>query len=186
MKELAWKLIARFLSQPAVAGWLVERAKKTPYSPIWKNGVLYMERNWLFNPYPLTDADRAKQTWLSKKLPSARIHVIHQRDTDRDKHSHPWDSRTIILDNAYIEERRTGWREVDGKWVHDYTTRYRRQRGDTATLTPADYHRIVELEGDKPVTTLFITWEYAAKWGFLVEGKHIPWRQYLGLDKDKK
>lgn len=63
MKELLWKMLARYLAQPARAERLIARAKKTPYTHIWKDGSCYMERYWLFNPYALTDAEKAAQRW---------------------------------------------------------------------------------------------------------------------------
>lgn len=51
-----WPVLARFLARPAVANWLIRRAQRRPYSPIIKSGKLYMDRWWLFNPYPDTGA----------------------------------------------------------------------------------------------------------------------------------
>lgn len=45
--------VARILARPTVADWLIKRAHCTPYSHIkGADGSIYMERYWLFNPYP--------------------------------------------------------------------------------------------------------------------------------------
>lgn len=170
MREYLWRLAARQLARPWIADWLIRRALRTPYTPIIKEGKLYMGRYWLFNPYH-------KRSWWRSRLPSARLHIIHLPDQDRHLHSHPWDARTIILRNGYTEERLTG---VDK--VGDITWHYPRFAGDTAALKPDDYHRITTLHNG-PAYTLFITWKYVAKWGFRVNGRHIYWRDYLGVKK---
>lgn len=179
VKEALWRGLAKFLAQPEVSGWLVRRAKRTPYTPIVKNGDLYMDRYWLFNPYPTSEEERHNRKWWQMAMPSVRIHVIRLPDQDRDLHSHPWDARTVILDGGYTEERLAGFVMLNGEWHRDWVVTQSLIAGDTAALRPNDYHRITELHGGRPVYTLFITWQYAAKWGFRVNGKHVYWRDYL-------
>jgi len=187
MRERLWRALARLLARPAVAAWLIDRAKRTPYSHIVKRTAdgkvaMYMERYWLFNPYPVWGVPRRFE-WLRKRLPSVRIHGIHLPDQDRDKHSHPWYARTILLLNSYIEERLLfSWKGPNGEWVGDVDQTRTLKAGDTAALKPDDYHRITDLP-EGPVYTLFITWEYMAKWGFRVNGKHVYYKDYLGIDK---
>lgn len=143
--------------------WLVDillaRAQRTPYRHL----PGYMDRNWLFNPY-----DEPTHTTLHPWLPySGRFHLIHRPDSDRHKHDHPWDARTLVMRGWYDEERE------DGKI-------YRRRAGDTATLKFGEYHRIVAVSPGG-VLTLFITGPYQGTWGFLVDGKKVPWREYLGV-----
>jgi hypothetical protein len=90
-----------------------------------------------------------------------------REDRDRHFHDHPWAARNIVVKNYYIEQRGN-----DLLW---------RERGNTATLKFGEYHRIVQVASGG-VWTLFITWKYRGTWGFLVDGKKVPWRQYLGLD----
>jgi hypothetical protein len=142
---------------------LIERALKTPYTHL--EG--YMERFWLLNPY---DFDAPKG---ARELPSARIHHILRKDLDQYCHDHPWDARTVILKGWYVEERLM----PDGS-----LQTFRRQPGDTAPLNFGEYHRIVEVS-EGGVWTLFITYRYQGTWGFLVDGKKVPYREYLASPK---
>lgn len=166
------KLIAKLLAQPAIAGWLIRRALNRPYSSIIKNGELYMDRYWLFNPYPDTGASGAdRKRW---QFPiSIRIHHIMLPDQDRDMHDHPWNARTIILRGSYTEQR------YAKLGLLNYTT-HLRQAGNTACLSFGEYHRITEIS-EGGVWTLFITGKYRGTWGFLVNGVKVQWRKYLGL-----
>lgn len=177
----AWSLLARFLARPAVADYLIRRAQRTPYSPIVKNGDLYMERFWLFNPYPDTGASGAdRKPW---RFPiSIRIHHIWLPDQDRDLHDHPWNARSVILKGWYVEQR--GMRFLS-MFSHvpgpHYFKWFPRQSGDTTTLNFGEYHRITDVSHGG-VWTLFITGKYRGTWGFNVDGVKVQWRKYLGLD----
>jgi hypothetical protein len=157
--------LARFLARPAVVDWLIRRAMRTPYTSIVKDGELYMERFWLFNPYPPDSS--GKGSWL----PSVRLHRIVLPDQDRHLHDHPWDARTFILRGWYIEDR-----------VGDDGPCFMRSAGTTAALRFGEYHRITRLSPGG-VWTLFITWRYRGTWGFLVNGRKVNWREYLGIPK---
>lgn len=163
------KLIAKLLARPAIADWLIRRAMRTPYSDIVKGGDLYMKRYWLFNAYPDTGASGAdRKRW---QFPiSIRIHHIVLPDQDRDMHDHPWNARTIILRGDYTELRL-----VDG-----LEKQFMRLRGDTATLSFGEFHRITDISTGG-VWTIFITGPYRGTWGFLVNGVKVQWRKYLGL-----
>jgi len=167
VSNLFWRLVARIVSRPAVAAWLIERAQRTPYTHIMSldGQDCYMGRWWLFNPYPSSGAPK-RRGW--GWLPSVRIHYIMREDRDRHFHDHPWDARTIILHGWYVE-----YRGVDSVL---------RVRGDTATLKFGEYHRIATVP-EEGVWTLFITWKYRGTWGFVVDGKKVPWRQYVGLSE---
>lgn len=181
MKELMWKLLARVLARPAVADYLIKRAKKTPYSHIYKDGDCYMERYWLFNPYALTDEEKAAQKWWQKRLPSVRLHRIRQEDRDRASHDHPWQARTIILKGGYSEQRVADHRRSrNGRWV-TFHTFHARVAGSTAPINFGEYHQITEVYGE--TWTIFITWKYMGTWGFLVDGVKVPWREYLNAGK---
>lgn len=159
-------MIARFLSRPSVANWLIKRAQRRPYSSIVKDGVLYMDRWWLFNPYPDTGGSGADRPCWQFPI-SIRIHHIMQPDQDRHMHDHPWNARTVILRGWYSEEREGGVSHV-------------RREGDTAKLLFGEYHRIINVSPGG-VYTLFITGPYRGTWGFLVDGVKVQWRKYLGL-----
>ena len=169
--QLLWQLLARLLSMPPVANWLIKRSQRTPYYPIMtRNGIyLYMDRWWLFNPYGKTAEGRtapARHSWLH----SARVHHICLPDDDQHEHDHPWDARTIILRGWCIEERRS----------HQLPTRVM-QAGHTSRIHAGDYHRIARVS-DGGVYTLFFTWRFIEDWGFNVNGNKVPWRKYLGLE----
>lgn len=181
MRELPWRLLAAILTRPSVRRWLIARAMRTPYAHITgPDGSVYMGRWWLFNPYP-AKSDGRKRKWADW-LPSARIHHIMRPDSDRHLHDHPWNARTIILRGWYHEERPYTTPmypvRVDG---HGGTRNlYRRAAGYTGRLLFGEYHRIAAVS-DEGVWTLFITWRYRGTWGFNVEGRKVPWREYLGI-----
>ena len=156
-----------------LADWLIRRAKKTPFSHL--DG--YMNRWWLFNPYQDSNGDKIKQNWLMRWLPSIRVHHILRADLDRHLHDHPWNARSIILKGWYIEERED---KAFFSFVFNAPAleRFRRSAGDTAKLKFGEYHRITEVSPGG-VYTLFITFGYQGTWGFKVDGKKVPWREYF-------
>lgn len=180
--NLIWNLIARVLAKPRTVERLIARAKRTPYTHIrGPNGSVYMERYWLFNPYPPESS--GKRPWWKFPI-SIRLHRIMRPDGDRHLHDHPWNARTIILRGGYNEVRRevepgrgTSW--IDGDYVDE--VEYYRRAGDTATLKFGEFHRIIWVS-DGGVWTLFITGKYRGTWGFNVDGIKVQWRKYLGLD----
>lgn len=162
MAEFLWRVLAWVLSRPRVARWLAIRAHRTPYAPITKNGSLYMDRWWLFNPYePGTYVP--KYTWCPISI---RLHHIMRPDADGHLHDHPWNARTIILHGGYIEER-------EGNNLHS------RKPGSTVALRFGEYHRIVQVDPALGALTLFITGKYRGTWGFKVDGAKVPYREYL-------
>jgi hypothetical protein len=171
------KLIAEFLARPTVADRLIRRAMHTPYFHIMgEDGSIYMERYWLFNPYP-HGSDGSGRRW-GDWMPSIRIHRIMREDRDDHLHDHPWNARTFILRGWYREvkpRRQCGM----SNWTPTYAVQ--REAGDTATLRFGEYHRIDEVSPGG-VWTLFITWKKRGTWGFLVNGKKTPWREYLKID----
>lgn len=164
---MIWRALAWVLSRRPVTYWLIERAQRTPYSHIWsKDGTrCYMRRWWLFNPYPGSDQVHLRRfAWLPLSI---RIHHILRADEDRHLHDHPWDARTIILDGGYAELKQDG-------------LLYVRERGYAGRLDHGTYHRI-DTVSEGGVLTLFITYRYRGTWGFLVNGRKVPWRTYLGV-----
>ena len=175
LSNIFWKPLAWLISMPKITNWLIKRSQLTPYIHIDN----YMNRWWLFNPYNNTDyGSKAykKFAWL----PSIRIHHILREDYARDNHNHPWIARTIILKGDYDETRlKNYYRDYinsGGAFVYEYE-KSNRVAGDTATLTPDDFHNITRVS-DGGVWTLFITWKYQQNWGFLVDGKVIPHELY--------
>ncbi|MEW6479747.1 MAG: hypothetical protein AB1455_09880 [Pseudomonadota bacterium] len=188
-----WSLIAKLITRPAVADWLIERAKRTPYQHITSadGQHVYMGRWWLFNAYPGAYGDHPQPRHIPW-LPSVRIHYICRADQDRDLHDHPWNARTIVLRGWYREER--PWsalvtpemEHISDRVVIGGEERYvfDRAPGYTGRLLFGQYHRISEVS-EGGVWTLFITGRKRGTWGFMVKGKKVPWRTYLGLDSQE-
>lgn len=169
--EFLWRRVARIACRPKVRDWLIRRAMRTPYAPITgPDGSLYMRRFWLFNPYPSeNDGDGRRWTWL----PSIRIHHIVRPDSDRALHDHPWHARTIILEGYYVEELPHPWPGFGHVERFNFP-------GDTNPLRFGEYHRI-DTVSPGGVWTLFIAGKRRGTWGFLVDGRKVPWREYLGV-----
>lgn len=168
------------LTRPAVVDWLIRRARRTPYTPIISpvENLLYMERFWLFNPYP-PESSGASKRW---RFPiSIRLHHIVLPDQDRHLHDHPWNARTVILRGGYQEVRPyddAPRQPLVGTMPSGLV--YVRHAGDTCRLMFGEYHRIVSVQPD--TWTMFITGRYRGTWGFMVDGHKVPWREYLGLE----
>ena len=184
MINLFWRIIAKVLARPAIADWLIARAKLTPYQHIMSadGSEMYMGRWWLFNPYdPVTGERRFSLIpW------SIRIHHIKREDNDRDLHDHPWNARTIILRGGYTEQRLLDHEDpvLSGLNVpaNAQATEYiDRRPGETAQLRYGEYHRIDSV-AEGGAFTLFITSPYKGTRGFLVNGVKVPWRTYTGTD----
>ncbi|MCX4217445.1 hypothetical protein MKZ87_07310 [Pseudomonas sp. MCal1] len=193
MLNLFWRMLAKLLARPAIADWLIARAKLTPYQHIMSaDGTeMYMGRWWLFNPYSL-ETHKPANWWCPW---SFRIHHILREGNDRDLHDHPWNARTIILRGWYTEQRLL---QPDDPVLHQLlmkaselrqssdaafqATEYiERQPGDTARLNHGEYHRIDQVSPGG-VFTLFITSKWRGDWGFLVNGVKVPWRTYTETD----
>jgi hypothetical protein len=174
---MLWKLIAKVCARPAVADWLIRRAAAHPYSDIYNDGVLYMRRGWVFNPYPYSGA---KPTLLQQLCPySIRVHHIVKPDDARDHHDHPWNARTIVFRGGYDEVRLE--RSCDLLWhPQDVEIKYQRRAGDTATIGFGEYHTITHIEPGGAYT-LFITGRYRGTWGFLVNGVKVHYKKYLNI-----
>jgi len=103
------------------------------------------------------------------------IHHFHRRDQDRHLHNHPWDRAwSFLITGSYDEERLIwpknplssvgmGCEKRHVKWFN--------------TLTAQDYHAVTKLNGE--VWTLFVTGNRVQDWGFYVDGRHVPWRDYF-------
>lgn len=168
LTDYLWRKVAAFAARPAVAGWLIRRAVRTPFTHIGTPDDMYMERYWLFNPYP---AD--KKSWR-RLLPSVRIHRICREDRDPNHHDHPWNARTIILKGWYLERR------LQNFGMADLDVRHARLPGDTAAIRFGEYHTIDKVSV-RETWTLFITWKYQGTWGFWVDGVKVPYKKYFAL-----
>lgn len=181
MRELPWRTVAAILSHPRIAAWLIKRAQRTPYFPITsRDGAeTYMDRWWVFNPYSTEGPPRWR--WL----PSIRVHHILRADDDGAMHDHPWNARTILLRGEYVEERPVPAVPKGVAWFPVFTVDgelragFVRARGYTGRVLFGQYHRISEVSPGG-VYTLWFTWKYRGTWGFLVNGRKVPYREHLG------
>lgn len=97
------------------------------------------------------------------------LHKLDGPDPDRHLHNHPWNAMVIILRGGY-EQRElhllsgTAWRTATTsvRWIN---------------RLGVYYHKITTI---KPGTwTLVLGGPVHRHWGFLVEGKHVPWEDYV-------
>lgn len=159
----AWGFLAWLCGSPTIAQWIIRRAQRTPYHHI----PGYMERFWVFN------------SWESKRyvswLPSMRVHHILREDLDRHPHDHPWPWRTIILRGWYWEHRLK---------IFDlllFSVHFR-PTGTTAGGSAGTFHRISRVSPGG-VWTLFLTWGKPQPWGFYVDGKKVPSKEYPSYNR---
>lgn len=149
-----WALLAALVSTRPVRERIIRQAAKTPHYHLPD----YMDRWWL----------------LRLGYLNVRVHHIKRKDLDRHLHDHPWKAaRTIILQGWYWEKRKVGEGALE----------VLRSEGDTALLRHGQYHSITQVS-EGGVWTLFFTWfrvdenSEEGDWGFLENGKHVPWRLY--------
>jgi len=108
---------------------------------------------------------------------AARVHEILRSDLGREPHDHPWAYLTVILKGGYWEERYdAAGKLVSTKWHGPGSVLFRRANS---------WHKLIVPEG-QVATTLFITGSKSQSWGFNVEGKKVPYREYLGKPEKKE
>ena len=178
---MVWRVLALMLTRWFwLQNLIIGAAMKRPYFHL----TGYMDRWWLL---PGAAADDPKSQyrppWWLRRLPiSIRLHHIKRPDGDRHLHDHPCDFRSIILSGYYVEER-------IAVTVHDYgvvpdygRARLWRRAGETYFASATEYHAIVAMPATG-VWTLFVMYQSLGpgwnRWGFLVDGKKVPWREYL-------
>lgn len=158
MKEFIWRMIANVVTWGPARGWIIKRAMKTPYFHL----TGYMNRYWFFNPID-RDSKRRRWNWIPISI---RVHHILTADADESEHNHPWDARTIILDNWYVEQRNDSKPRITC-----------RSPGYTGVIGAKQFHRILEV-GPGGVWTLFIMYRFKGEWGFNVKGRFVPYKEY--------
>lgn len=134
--------------------------------PDRRTGDDYMHRYYLF----LKDR---------KKFPfNVTLHKIVKSD-DPIFHDHPWSYLTIVLKGGYWEH--TPVVNSEGKIFAEFS----RWRGPGSIIwrRAKEFHWL-ELDGDRPATTLFFMGPQKRDWGFLVDRtktkkQWIQWEHYL-------
>ncbi len=151
--------------------WLIARAKRTPY--IHLDG--YMNRWWLI-PY-------------NRFFPAVRVHEILRSDLPRvqgrpvDFHDHPWPYLTVVLRGGYTEVK-PQW-DKSGLYVGDSRKWY--GPGSVLFRTARSWHYL-EIPPGQIAVTLFTTFGYARKWGFLLKpDAKMRYEEYFAtFPKDRK
>ena len=134
------------------------------------DGSPYLTRRVLWGANALEDHDSTAPS-------SAFVHEIHTPDADRHLHNHPWAwCASVVLSGGYTEERR-GWSCGADTYDSDFGIATRHSAGDLVTFRTDDYHRIVAVEPG--TVTLFLCGRETQDWGFLVDGVHVPHREYF-------
>jgi len=121
--------------------------------PDRRTGADYMHRYYLFLK------DRTKFPF------NVTLHKIVRSD-DPIFHDHPWPYMTVVLKGGYWEH--TPVFNNDGKKIAEFTEW--RGPGSIIKRKAGEFHWL-ELDNEKPATTLFFMGPQQREWGFLVETK---------------
>ena len=145
---------------------LMDKLNRFRLIPDRRTGEPYMERYYIF----LKD-----RKWFPFNV---TLHKILRSD-DPIMHDHPWSYMTIILKGGYWEH--TPVFNKEGKLLLEFS----RWRGPGSIIRrKANEFHWLELEDNKPATTLFFMGPQKREWGFLVQTKKglhrwIKWTDYL-------
>lgn len=163
MHNKLWPAIANGIANsPRLVGWIKRTSTRTPYMHL--DG--YMHRWWLLPRWCL-QVDEYGYLFPKPWMPFAiRVHHIKRPDAGLDLHDHPFDYRTIIMDGWYRETNIFGASTL-------------RFHGDTIKSRAQTFHHIDDMPSDG-VWTLFIMGRRINAWGFLVGGRKVYYRDYLG------
>lgn len=172
-----WNTLARLLARPSVASWIIRHYAKeknvywhitNPNDP----GDVYMSRYWILKRRP----------WMNFCI---RLHHIKRADHGFNLHSHPFNYRTFVLRNFYVEERpdfRAGM--MLGMEPHDpvlFSIRKTRilAAGDTVDNCIGSFHRISHVHPEG-VWTLFVMWGgKKGDWGFMTDDGYVQAGEYF-------
>lgn len=157
-------MIRRALSR--IVDAIIARAQRTPYTHL----AGYMSRWWLFRLGQRGGGESGPYPFIG-----ARVHHILRSDNDRHFHDHPWPFVTIILRGGYFEQRPV--LDAAGRVVRVVE----RWHGPGSVLfrRAQDWHKLRLPEG-ATAWTLFVTGPHRQGWGFNVDGRKVPWREYVG------
>lgn len=87
------------------------------------------------------------------------------RSDDDVMHDHPWDNTSLLISGGYVE--------------HTPEASYHRLPGDIISRKATDVHRL-ELVGDQPSISLFMTGPKIRDWGFHCPNGWVPWQVFTG------
>lgn len=173
----------------ALSRWVIRRAMRTPYWHLQnEDGTAYMDRYWLARIGHDGVDDRGNpKPWIG-----LRVHHIRSSDIGRHFHDHPWTFLSLILFGGYHEDKpydaETGFtvsrlRNCPSGVVY---TRETFTAGELLLRRAHDWHRLrlPDQLVDVGTWTLVLTLpKRPESWGFLVDGKKVPWREYFSARK---
>lgn len=110
---------------------------------------------------------------LHRRMFSVYLHKFVADDPCLELHDHPKRFISIGLSGGYIEESPGGTRVYRAPWIRTF---------------PAEHCHRIRLVDGQPCWTLVIVLWTVRPWGFIHEGRWIPWRQYVesGLAEQMK
>lgn len=143
--------------------------KAPRWSLVHPDGSRYLTRSVLWGADCLDNHD-------PDAVSHAFVHQIHMADGDRHMHNHPWAwSVAVVLSGGYTERRyQQGWTPSG---MHSWEVSRTYLPGDVNILRPDDYHSIASVLPN--TVTLFLAGRETHDWGFLVDGVHVPHRDYM-------
>ena len=121
-----------------------------------RNEDIYLMRFWVNEPKKNT-----KGSYSSRN--SLLLHHFLKPDDDDHLHNHPWTGRSTILSGGYQEETLEGIQKVKPM--------------DSNVITADKYHRVKSIEDN--TWSLVHTGDKEGEWGFLVDGTHHHYMDYL-------
>lgn len=187
-------------------GWLVSRecimARLFGWAEEYEGGHLYSEDGEAYMGRWSLIAKGGKASKLlalltRHKYDHCRIHWIGKPDGDREKHDHPFNYRTFVMDGWYNEEfipafkfplmNGPALRQWQGskRSLPDYAdsaaSEYRVVgKGKSVAAPLGQFHRIATVN-DGGVWTLFFMGADHGKWGFLVDGRWVRSHDFFKL-----
>jgi hypothetical protein len=121
-----------------------------------QNDEIYLMRFWINEPVANTKGSLSSRN-------SLLLHHFLKPDDDTHLHNHPWTGRSTILSGGYVEETLAGIQEVKPM--------------DSNVITADRYHRVKSIEDN--TWSLVHTGDKEGEWGFLVDGVHEHYMDYL-------
>jgi len=105
---------------------------------------------------------------------SIYIHRIFKEDQDTHLHDHPWDFWSIILSGGYTYKAK----DESVSSIGDVYIGHR-GRGHMLSIPAKNhYHKILQLDNGKPVTTFVISGRRKHFWGYDVDGTFVDHKTY--------
>lgn len=103
---------------------------------------------------------------------SVLLHEIHEPDSDRHMHDHPFNFFTLIL--------KGGYEEVVAETLHSNRPKFNVwHRGTFHAMRTHQIHKITHLH-QHPTWTLVLTGARTREWGFMTEQGWVHWEEYEG------